>query len=67
MYARLLTQVKYVKGIDLSPAEVREAERRYKELVARSGERAPAAVLVTTDTLLARRVVRDTMGECLRR
>lgn len=25
-------QVRYVKGIDLSPAEIKEAERRYEEL-----------------------------------
>jgi hypothetical protein len=40
-------QVKYVKGIDLSPAEIREAERRYNEMKERDrgeafwGEGAP--------------------------
>ncbi|KIY92442.1 hypothetical protein MNEG_15520 [Monoraphidium neglectum] len=28
-------QVKYVKGIDLSPAEVKEAQRRYQEMKGR--------------------------------
>lgn len=38
------SQIKYVKGIDLSPAEVKEAERRYSELKARDRGEAAAAV-----------------------
>jgi SAM-dependent methyltransferase len=39
-------QIAYVKGIDLSPAEVREAQRRYSELKARDARESGAGVVV---------------------